>query len=147
MVSWAVFLVTAVLGAALGVASLASTRRAAVRTRDPARFEARAWALFLVVAALIYVGFAWGLGASERWLRVELMGVAAYGALALFGVLRAPKWVGFGWLLHALWDLVVHPGGHPGYVPSWYPATCLGFDVVVGSWCAIFPGPRVQQSR
>ena len=30
------------------------------------------------------------------------------------------------------WDVELHPGGHPGFVPSWYPPLCLGFDVVVG---------------
>jgi hypothetical protein len=36
--------------------------------------------------------------------------------------------VGVGWLLHELSDVALHPG----FVPSWYPPLCLGFDVAVG---------------
>ena len=67
-------------------------------------YEVWAWAGFLVVAALIYVGFAAFNGASKQWTWTELGGVAGYGLIAL----------------------------HPGFVPSWYPPLCLGFDVYVG---------------
>jgi hypothetical protein len=30
------------------------------------------------------------------------------------------------------WDQGLHAGGAPGYVPTWYPDLCLGFDVFVG---------------
>ncbi len=29
------------------------------------------------------------------------------------------------------WDLVLHRGGHPGFVPEWYTLLCAGFDPVL----------------
>ena len=45
---------------------------------------------------------------------------------------RPPANHAIGWLLRVLWEVALHPGGHPGFVPSWYPPLCLGFDVHVG---------------
>jgi hypothetical protein len=101
------------------------------RPRYPS-YEVLSWAIFLVVAALIYVGFALFNGASAKWTAAELAGVAGYGTIAWVGASRWPPLVGVGWLVHVLWDQVLHPGGSPGYVPSWYPSLCIGFDVYVG---------------
>ena len=95
-------------------------------------YEVKSWALFLLSAAVIYVGFALFNGASSRWLAIELVGLAIYGLVAWNGVVRFAPLVGVGWLLHMAWDQGLHPGGAPGYVPDWYPALCLGFDVFVG---------------
>ncbi len=51
---------------------------------------------------------------------------------ALLGAAGGALLVGVGWLTHGLWDLVLHPFGSPGFVPSWYPGVCLGFDAWVG---------------
>jgi len=121
------------LGAGAGALAVWLTaNEAARRRRRFPRYEVWAWAGFLVVAALIYVGFAVFNGASAKWTWTELGGVAGYGLVAWTGAARFPQLVGVGWLLHVLWDVVLHPGGHPGFVPSWYPPLCLGFDVVVG---------------
>ncbi len=64
----------------------------------------------LLIAALIYVVFAI-VGGNVRDVLVELAGVVA-----------------FGWLVHVGWDVFMH---HGTYVPSWYPMTCIGFDVLV----------------
>jgi hypothetical protein len=114
-----------------------------LRERYP-KYEVQSWALFLVGAAVIYVGFAVFNGASARWTSVELAGVAAYGLVAWVGASRWPVLVGVGWLLHMLWDQVLHPGGSPGFVPSWYPALCLGFDVCVGAALIARFRPRTQ---
>ena len=121
------------LGAGAGALAVWLTAKEAVRRRRRfPRYEVWAWAGFLVVAALIYVGFAAFNGASAKWTWTELGGVAGYGLIAWMGAARFPQLVGVGWLLHVLWDVVLHPGGHPGFVPSWYPPLCLGFDVFVG---------------
>ncbi len=121
------------LGAGAGALAIWLTAKEAARRRERfPRYEVWAWAAFLVVAALIYVGFALFNGAPMRWTLIELSGVAGYGLVAWVGAARVPQLVGVGWLLHVLWDVVLHPGGHPGFVPSWYPPLCLGFDVYVG---------------
>lgn len=109
-----------------------TAKEAARRRERLPSYEAWAWAAFLLVAALIYVGFAVFNGASTAWTLTELGGVLGYGLVAWIGAARFPPLVGVGWLLHVLWDVILHPGGHPGFVPSWYPPLCLGFDVYVG---------------
>ncbi|MCB9745745.1 MAG: hypothetical protein H6741_12855 [Alphaproteobacteria bacterium] len=126
------FIPLLILGAALAALFTWTTRRRLRRHAEPERMERVAWALYLVLAALIYVGFALLGGASVGWIAVELGGVLLYGALAALGGARWPLFVGLGWLAHVGWDLALHPGGHPGYVPGWYPPLCLGFDVLVG---------------
>lgn len=53
--------------------------------------EAQVLAVGLVVAALIYVGFALTGRANQAWIEIELIGVVAYSLLAGFG-LRYSKW-------------------------------------------------------
>ena len=126
-------LVWVALGAGAGALAVWLTAREAARRRERfPSYEVWAWAAFLVVAALIYVGFAAFNGASMAWTLTEVGGLAGYGLVAWIGAARFPPLVGVGWLLHVLWDVVLHPGGHPGFVPSWYPPLCLGFDVYVG---------------
>ncbi|MCB9762056.1 MAG: hypothetical protein H6741_00220 [Alphaproteobacteria bacterium] len=130
------------IGAVLGAVSLVTTRLTARGRPDPAFIERSAWAFYLVVAALIYVGFAVAGDAPGGWMGAELAGVAFYGAVAVAGFWRWPRLVGVGWLAHGLWDFLLHPGGHPGYVPDWYPAVCLGFDLAVGVWLVRALGDR-----
>ena len=121
------------LGAGAGALAVWLTAKEAARRRGRfPRYEVWAWAAYLVGAALIYVGFAVFNGASAEWTWTELGGLAAYGLVAWIGAARFASLVGVGWLLHVLWDVALHPGGHPGFVPSWYPPLCLGFDVYVG---------------
>jgi hypothetical protein len=121
------------LGAAGGALSIWLNAMQAERMADRMTdYEVRSWAIFLLSAAIIYVGFALFNGASNRWLAIELVGLAIYGLVAWNGVVRFAPLVGVGWLLHTLWDQLLHPGGAPGYVPEWYPALCLGFDLFVG---------------
>ena len=122
------------LGAAGGALAiwLNAVQAERMRERMP-DYEVKSWALILLSAAIIYVGFAVFTGGTSRWFAIEVVGLAVYGLVAWNGVVRFAPLVGVGWLLHMAWDQVVHPGGAPGYVPSWYPALCLGFDVFVGA--------------
>jgi hypothetical protein len=95
------------------------------------RAEAAQWALYLLMAALIYVGFAHA--AATPWPRTELLGVLGYGALAAAGFFVSTKLLALGWLLHALWDTVLH-GPHTPFVPDWYRWACLSFDVLSALW-------------
>lgn len=92
----------------------------------------RFWALALLVAALIYVGFAVvgsALGLVDdppHILGYQGLGVIVYGALGALGM-RHPRALAAGWALHVLWDLGHR---HAAWVPDWYVAACLSFDLV-----------------
>ncbi len=94
-------------------------------------------AIGLVVAALIYVGFAlaWG---GPQWVLIEALGIPLYGAMAWLGLRKSPIWIAVGWLLHMPWDLFVHYIG-PGFhvAPEWYMFACFSFDLIVGGYLLI----------
>mmetsp|Transcript_6066 Transcript_6066/g.18286 ORF Transcript_6066/g.18286 Transcript_6066/m.18286 type:complete len:139 (-) Transcript_6066:121-537(-) len=133
----------ALLGVALGVITVSPALRrtqAFVRGRHgdcPAarHAERQLWAVYLVVAALVYVGFAALREAS--WLPVEVGGVAAYGLAALLGARRQPRLLVLGWSLHPVWDIVIH--ANAPFVPDWYRWACLSFDLVAAVWLARLP--------
>ena len=112
------------LGAALAAPLVAVGRRL------PERTERVGWAVGVVVAALIYVGFTLARSAPALAVAFEAGGVAVFGAIAGLG-LRDRRWLAVAWLLHPLWDGLHHPGGF-AYGPEWYVWACLAFDVVVG---------------
>lgn len=95
-------------------------------------------AIGLVVAALIYVGFAvvWG---NTQWVLIEALGLPLYGGMAWLGLKRSPIWLGVGWLLHMPWDLFVHYVG-PGFhvAPVWYMFACFSFDLVAGLYLVFY---------
>lgn len=91
------------------------------------------WQQGLVIAALIYVGFAI-VGQDFEWVKIELLGVLFYGTLAWLATKKSILFLSLGWGLHVFWDLLLHPNGHPGYVPAWYPGTCLGFDLIIAGY-------------
>ena len=96
------------------------------------RREKRPIAIGLIVAALIYVGFAL-FGASVRWLLIELAGVAIYAVFAWLGLKKSAWFLAAGWALHPLWDAVLHDYSTP-FVPHWYIAGCIGFDLLVAAY-------------
>ena len=91
------------------------------------------WQRGLVLAALVYVGFAlWG--QNTEWVKIELAGVLLYGCFAWLAYKKSILFLGIGWALHVFWDLLLHPNGHPEHVPDWYPGACLGFDLVIAGY-------------
>ena len=101
------------------------------------RGERALLAVGLVVAALVYVGFASAGQVEARWHFTEAVGLLVFGVLAWWGLRREPIWLAVGWALHVGWDLGLH-GGLPGaaqpFVPTWYPALCVGFDIFVAGY-------------
>ncbi len=88
----------------------------------------------LVIAALIYIGFAWFYG-DGQWLLVEVLGVLAYGVAVLLALRHSVLWLAVGWGLHPIWDLWVHWLGPGAYiVPAWYAIACLSFDLLVAGY-------------
>ncbi len=94
----------------------------------------------LIIAALIYVGFA-AVGistetASYNWLLVEIAGFFIYTFFAYAGVKISAWFLAAGWILHILWDVGLHFGEATAFVPDFYPPVCIGFDLVLGIFIA-----------
>jgi len=104
------------------------------------------WERGLILAALIYVGFAI-VGQNWEWLPTEFGGVAIYGMAVLLSRKFSPIWLAIGWAGHILWDLLLHPNGHPGYIPDWYPGVCLGFDIVIGVYIFYYVAMDLKKNR
>jgi hypothetical protein len=115
-----------VLGAALAVPYVVYAR---TRRRPAVTF-----ATGLMIAAAIYVAFAL-FAADWHSVLVELGGVLLFAAIAFGGLRWRSHLLAIGWLAHVGWDLLLHPvqlGGQiDGHAPWWYPALCIGFDLVV----------------
>lgn len=93
--------------------------------------ERRVQAVGLIVAGLIYVGFAaWS--ADPIWIVIEGVGTAIFAALALAGV-RWSAWpLALGWALHPVWDAALHLAGAGAAVaPRGYVLVCVSFDLLV----------------
>jgi uncharacterized protein DUF6010 len=117
------------VGFVLGALLVLSARRG-----GPAR-ETPVFALGLIVAALIYIGFALANGAPVRSLLLESLGVIPFGLLAWLGSRRSQLWLALGWAAHTAWDLGFHLGASaPAFVPSWYPVVCTSFDLLVAGY-------------
>jgi len=89
--------------------------------------------LSLVMAAIIYIGFAlvWG---DTQWLLIEFFGVVTYGVFYLLAVRYSAIWLSVGWLLHPMWDVVLHLNGPGSHVaPEWYAVACLSFDIAIAA--------------
>jgi len=91
------------------------------------------WRFALVIAALIYVGFAL-IAKQWDWLSIEFGGVILYSFFVFLSFKYSILFLALGWALHVLWDLLLHFNGSPGYVPEWYPGICLGFDLMVAGY-------------
>lgn len=100
----------------------------------------------LLLACLVYLGFAVFGGATITWIGIEAAGLAIYGLFVVLGYRRHWHWIAAGWALHILWDLALHSSG-PGmaYTPSWYPAICLGFDLAAAA--AMFALPALKSKK
>ena len=98
--------------------------------------ERRIFAVGLIVAALIYLGFAVFGHADPRWIGTEVLGVALYGTVAWLGLRHTAWWLVVGWAAHPIWDIALHLVGSSTYAPSWYAILCISFDVLVALYIA-----------
>jgi hypothetical protein len=114
------------IGAGLGAGFIALARALG-------RLERIAFAGGLLLAALAYVGFGVGPRAgSELW--VELAGSLLFAAFGILGLVSSMGFLALGWAVHAAWDLAVPSLADVSYMPAWYAAACIGFDVVVAAY-------------
>lgn len=97
--------------------------------------EKRIYAIGLVVAALVYVGFGF-FSDSTGWKITELIGVPVYALFAWLGVKKSGWFLAVGWAVHVFWDAGLHGTSTP-FVPSWYIGLCLGFDLLVAGYVAV----------
>ena len=92
----------------------------------------------LIAAALVYVGFALTWRRDDMyWLIVEGSGVVIYGCFYFMSILLDNLYfLALGWLLHPVWDYVLHSINLDGaqHTPHWYVWACISFDVVVASY-------------
>ncbi|HKU77556.1 MAG TPA: DUF6010 family protein [Pyrinomonadaceae bacterium] len=94
--------------------------------------EKRSFAVGLIVAALIYVGFAL-FNDAPQWLLTELVGVAIYAVFAWLGLKKSGWFLAAGWALHPLWDAGLH-NYSTTFVPHWYIGGCIGFDLLLAAY-------------
>lgn len=121
-----VTVIALLLGTALALAFVGLARK------YPPHRERRVYAVGLLSAALIYVGFAAAGGAGARWLALESLGVLLYGAAAWAGLRGRPWLLAMGWAAHVAWDVLLHlSGAGAEYTPHWYPWLCVSFDLVM----------------
>ena len=78
----------------------------------------------LIVAALIYVGFAVTGSVTTAEFRLEVLGLIVFTMLAVAGLRWWQPLVGIGWLLHGGWDILLHWPPQP-WVPALYPVACV----------------------
>lgn len=97
-----------------------------------ARRGVRMHAAMLLVAALLYLGFAASAGDVGGML-LEMLGVLAFGAVPYFAVRRrSTSLIALGWALHPLWDVALHTtGAGAAYTPAGYVVACIGFDLLL----------------
>ena len=117
---------------ALAIGAAFSLALVGLARTHPTGRERWVYALGLVLAALIYVGFGVVGGAGARWLAFESLGVILYGAAA-WGGLRGRHWLlAAGWAAHVAWDVPFHlTGAGSEYTPHWYPWLCVSCDLVM----------------
>jgi hypothetical protein len=99
--------------------------------------ERRILSVGLVVATVIYVGFAIFGNADRSWLGIEALGVVLYGSFAMLSLRYTEWWLALGWAVHPIWDIALHLfGGGSLFAPAWYAIQCISFDVVVALYIA-----------
>ena len=99
-------------------------------SKPPAE-ERKIFAIGLIVAGLVYVGFAlwWW---QPYWVMIELVAVLVNLGFVYLAIRHSIYWLVFAWAIHPFWDLYIHLIGPASYfTPSWYPVFCVAFDLFV----------------
>lgn len=100
--------------------------------------EKLSFAIGLVIAALIYLGFALN-NDSLGWILIEFAGVPIYAVFAWLGLKKSGWFLAVGWALHPLWDAGLHDYSTE-FVPHWYIGGCIGFDLLVAGYIGFREG-------
>jgi hypothetical protein len=89
------------------------------------------YAIALIIAVFIYVGFA-AFNRNVTELLLEITGAMFFGILAIVGWRFSPWWLVAGWFIHPVWDVLLHGQFQLVEVPAGYPVVCLGYDIAIG---------------
>lgn len=92
--------------------------------------------LGLFVASAIYTIFALT-SMNGIWITVEAVGLLLFLMFIWMAFHYSMWFVVFGWALHIVWDVGVHPQETAPYVPLWYAWLCVGFDALIAIYLAI----------
>jgi hypothetical protein len=101
------------------------------------RFTRQILFVGLVLAAFVYVIFAFLGNASSAWVMTEVLGVIIFSAIGYFGLRGSLWWLAAAWALHPVWDVGLHYFG-PGhsFTPVSYAMGCLTWDLFVAVFIA-----------
>ncbi|MDY6900095.1 MAG: DUF6010 family protein, partial [Cyanobacteriota bacterium] len=101
----------------------------------PSEIHPKIYAVALIIAALIYVGFSL-LSQNVTWILTETLGVIIFSLISFIGLKFSPWFLAVGWLIHPAWDLFIDNHNSTTFVPYWYPTLCIGYDIAVASYIA-----------
>jgi hypothetical protein len=90
----------------------------------------------LLLAALAYVGLGLDTRSSSE-LILEFGGGALFAVFGALGLAFSMWLLALGWVVHAAWDLILPAFADVSYMPPWYAAACVGFDILVASYLAV----------
>lgn len=96
----------------------------------PAKDRGPRLAIFLALAAGIYLGYGLRDGRSSQAL-VQILGALPF-VVAAAGWPQAIRLLGIAWIAHGAWDGLHEFGVVGTTLPSWYPGMCFAWDMVVG---------------
>lgn len=101
----------------------------------PSKIDNLFYAVALIIAALIYVGFS-SLSQNTTWIFTEILGVIIFSIIAFVGIKFSPWFLAMGWLIHPAWDLLLDNHNLTAFVPQWYPTVCIGYDIAIALYIA-----------
>jgi len=84
-------------------------------------------AITISLIAGAYIGFGANDGRPGIFV-IELSAAAAFGAMALLGVIWSPYMFAAALFAHGLWDFAHHNGVFGAHVPGWYIPFCVVVD-------------------
>jgi uncharacterized protein DUF6010 len=128
------FTVIVILYAAIGFMAVAGAIFIARKFLAP-KAEQIFFAMFLIMIAAFYLGFAAYFGAATAW-QMETAAVLAFAAIGLVGM-RLPLALIIGYSLHGLWDMMHELQAHGGYF-AFETGQLTAIPLAYGVFCAVF---------
>ncbi|MEL6461048.1 MAG: DUF6010 family protein [Cyanobacteria bacterium J06636_27] len=128
---------------AIGI-TLAGLTILVIQTQPP-EIHQKIYALALIIAASIYVGFSL-LSQNTTWIFTETLGVIVFSLISFLGLKFSPWFLAMGWLIHPAWDLFIDNHNSTIFVPHWYPIVCIGYDIAI-AWYLVWKCIKLQANN
>ncbi|WP_335583207.1 DUF6010 family protein [Flavisolibacter tropicus] len=104
-------------------------------------------ATILCAIAFIYVGFSLQ-GNTVSYIILVVLVAALFYFLALMGYTKSPALIGYGTLLHGVWDVFHHHGFIiKASIPDYWPLYCLVTDLVTGIYFVMYFTRRKKEDQ